>query len=245
LLLTVLVVVLIIDHADSKKANTATVADSAHKVDTSKKLTPVIIEEPHVQHEVIQIPPYPIVFEQVNDDDDVGEDVNEHKVVQADAQVVADPELAKIDAALEAIKDDIISNFHELKRIRGWVESVRKILKAYVEKTLRVEDHIRKLKITNHKLVVKKERLINLKLQLALEKKLEETRNELNSLRTTLYHVQYRHKELSHSRSELEQAINSFQKQIAILRGETKYHDHKVKSFDQRLQEVLNMDTSA
>jgi len=131
-----------------------------------------------------------------------------------------DPELAKLNLALEAVKEDILSTNKQINDERRWVIAVSKIISSYNSKMKRVEAHIIALRKEMKNLYRKKKQIENLKLQKALEAKLKEARAELATLTNSLKHVAVKQGELNKSGRDLRQTIAGIQGQLAKLRGQ-------------------------
>jgi len=131
-----------------------------------------------------------------------------------------DPEIVKLNQALEAVKEDIIANGKQIADERKWVAAVLKITQDYEMKVKRVQDHILELRKTMKTLYEKKKQIENLKLQRALEAKLKQANEELITLQNSLKHVQAKHEELDKSHMDLRSTIASIEAQLAKLKGE-------------------------
>jgi hypothetical protein len=133
-----------------------------------------------------------------------------------------DPEMFKLNQALEAVKEDILSTNKQIGDERKWVIAVNKIIVSYTDKMKRVEDHIIALRKEMKNLYKKKKQIENLKLQKALEAKLKEANEELATLTNSLKHVQVKQGELNKSGSDLKATIAGIKAQLAKLRGKPK-----------------------
>jgi hypothetical protein len=131
-----------------------------------------------------------------------------------------DPEMAKLNLALDAVKEDILSTNKQITDERKWVIAVAKIIASYNDKMKRVEAHIVALRKEMKALYRKKKQIENLKLQKALEAKLREARDELATLTNSLKHVAVKQGELNRSGADLRQTIAGIQSQLAKLRGQ-------------------------
>jgi len=131
-----------------------------------------------------------------------------------------DPEMAKLDLALAAVKEDILSTNKQITDERKWVIAVAKIIASYNDKMKRVEAHIIALRKEMKSLYRKKKQIENLKLQRALEAKLKEAKAELATLTSSLKHVSVKQGELNRSGSDLRLTIAGIQAQLAKLRGQ-------------------------
>jgi len=140
--------------------------------------------------------------------------------VIADSTKPTDPELAKLDLALAAVKEDILSTNKQITDERKWVIAVAKIIASYNDKMKRVEAHIIALRKEMKSLYRKKKQIENLKLQRALEAKLKEAVAELNTLTGSLKHVHTKQGELQKSGSDLRTTIAGIQAQLSKLRGQ-------------------------
>jgi len=131
-----------------------------------------------------------------------------------------DPEMAKLNLALEAVKEDILSTNKQINDERRWVIAVSKIITSYNTKMKRVESHIVTLRKEMKMLYKKKKQIENLKLQRLLEAKLKEARDELATLTNSLKHVATKQSELNKSGADLRMTIAGIQAQLAKLRGQ-------------------------
>jgi len=158
------------------------------------------------------------------------EDEDADAAAQQAAEDESDPEVLKLNTALEAVKEDIYSNAKQIEDERKWVTAVKKIVDQYAEKSSKVQDHIVLLRQEMEKLYKKKKEIENLKLQHALESKLKEANDELSTLQNSLKHVQEKSSELNKSHHDLRSTIASIQSQLAKLKGEDpKLADQEVK----------------
>jgi len=131
-----------------------------------------------------------------------------------------DPEMGKLNLALEAVKEDILATNKQITDERKWVIAVAKIIASYNDKMKRVEGHIVALRKEMKNLYRKKKQIENLKLQKALEAKLKEARDELATLTSSLKHVGLKQSELNKSGRDLRETIAGIQAQLAKLRGQ-------------------------
>jgi hypothetical protein len=140
--------------------------------------------------------------------------------VQAEqAAVDRDPAMVRLNQALEAIRQDILSTNKQIADERKWVAAVGKITSSYEIKMKRVEEHVVELRREMARLYQKKKQLENLKLQHALQGKLKEANDELALLQNSLQHVQLKSTELNKSHKELTSTISSIEQQLSKLRG--------------------------
>jgi len=133
---------------------------------------------------------------------------------------IEDPEMAKLNLALEAVKEDILSTNKQINTERQWVVAVAKIIAQYNEKMKRVEAHIIALRKEMKSLYRKKKQIENLKLQRALQDKLKQARTELTTLTGSLTKVQKKKGQLNKSGADLRVTIAGLQGQLAKLRGQ-------------------------
>jgi len=131
-----------------------------------------------------------------------------------------DPEMGKLNLALAAVKEDILSTNKQINDERKWVIAVAKIIASYNDKMKRVEAHIIALRKEMKQLYKKKKQIENLKLQKALEAKLKEAHDELATLTSSLKHVATKQGELNRSGADLRTTIAGIQAQLARLRGQ-------------------------
>jgi len=147
--------------------------------------------------------------------------------IVADTLKGEDPEMAKLNLALAAVKEDILATNKQITDERKWVIAVAKIIASYNNKMKRVEAHIIALRKEMKSLYRKKKQIENLKLQRALEAKLKEARNELATLSSSLNHVRVKQGELNKSGTDLRATIAGIQAQLAKLRGQRKMRKPK------------------
>jgi len=145
---------------------------------------------------------------------------SEQQQVQAQQAEEADPEMVKLDSALEAVKEDIMTNSKKIADEKKWVKAVTKITASYEEKVKRVEEHIIVLRKEQKKLFTKKKQIENLKLQRRLEAKLRDANDELTALQESLKNVQVKNEELNKSHMDLRATIINIENQLAKLKGE-------------------------
>jgi predicted nucleic acid-binding Zn-ribbon protein len=176
-------------------------------------MTPAIIQNPNagIQNQGVSLPPEPTLAP-VGHSEEAPED--------APAEEETDPEILKLNSALEAVKEDIISNSKQIGEERMWVAAVVKITTSYEEKVQRVRSHIIELRKEMKKLYEKKKQIENLKLQRALEKKLKEAQDELANLQASLGTIKEKNAELNKSHEDLQTTIASIMAQLAKLKGE-------------------------
>jgi len=77
----------------------------------------------------------------------------EQQQTQAQQAEEADPEMVKLDSALEAVKEDIMTNSKKIADEKKWVKAVTKITASYEEKVKRVEEHIIVLRKEQKKII--------------------------------------------------------------------------------------------
>jgi len=140
--------------------------------------------------------------------------------IEASTGKYDDPEMSKLNLALAAVKEDILSTNKQITDERKWVIAVAKIIASYNDKMKRVEAHIIALRKEMKALYRKKKQIENLKLQKALEAKLKEAKDELATLTASMKHVTRKSGELNKSGADLRNTIAGIQAQLAKLRGQ-------------------------
>jgi len=125
----------------------------------------------------------------------------------------------KLDAALNALGEDIIAKSKQIKNEETWVGEVKKIIKLYTQKLKRVVANVKTLREEVRKLYIKKRQIQNLKIQRALEKRMEEAKADLNTLDSKLNLVKTRATEFSRTRNGITSTINSLQSKLNELKG--------------------------
>jgi len=140
-------------------------------------------------------------------------------IVANDISLEEDPEMAKLSAALEAVKEDLVGNSKQISDEKKWVGAVKAITFSYDDKMKRVNDHILALRKEQKKLFDKKKQIENLKLQKRLQSKLVAASEELKTLQNSLDHVQKKSHELNSEHSNLQTTIQKIEVQLTKLQG--------------------------
>jgi len=151
------------------------------------------------------------------------------KTEAQDTENEDDPELLKLNAAHEAVKQDIVTTAKQIQDERRWSAAVNKIIRSYQEKLNRVQGHIVALRREMKKLYQKKKAIENLKLQRALEAKLKEANDNLGVLQNTLKKVEQKRGQLDKSHMDLRTTIAGIEQQLAKLKGEDKKAEEEAK----------------
>jgi len=138
-----------------------------------------------------------------------------------------DPEMAKLSAALEAVKEDIVGNSKQIGDEKKWVGAVKAITSSYDDKMKRVNEHINVLRKEQKKLFDKKKQIENLKLQKRLQNKLSLASDELKTLQNSLEHVQEKSHELKQEHSNLKSTIKKIETQLTKLKGSSAHEKSK------------------
>jgi len=150
--------------------------------------------------------------------------------------------MAKLNLALEAVKEDILSTNKQINDERRWVIAVSKIISSYNTKMKRVESHIISLRKEMKSLYRKKKQIENLKLQRALQAKLKEAKRELKTLTNSLKHVAVKQGQLNKSGRDLRNTIAGIQGQLAKLRGQKLAKKCKTgKRFSRRARKCVSV----
>jgi len=125
----------------------------------------------------------------------------------------------KLDLALDAVKEDIIKKSKQIESESKWVKDVEEIVRTYGTKMDRVKDNINNMRIQVKGLYKKKKQLENLKLQKALEKKLSEAHDDMQTLQSALAHVKSKTEEFTRTRGEVQKTIKDIKRHLDRLRG--------------------------
>jgi len=133
-----------------------------------------------------------------------------------------DPAVMKLNAGLDAVKQNIIQTSKQILDERKWVVAVNKITASYKEKMGHVQDHVVALRREMKKLYQKKKAIENLKLQHALDAKLKEANENLQVLQNTLKKVETKRGQLDKSHMDLRTTISGIESQLSKLKGEDK-----------------------
>jgi len=145
-----------------------------------------------------------------------------------------DPETAKLSAALEAVKEDIVGNSKQIGDEKKWVTAVSAITKSYEEKMKRVNDHVINLRKQQKTLFDKKKQIENLKLQKKLQAKLSLASDELKTLQNSLDHVQEKSSELNKEHGSLKDTIKRIETQLTKLKGDPKKDEKEKEKNDDK-----------
>lgn len=125
----------------------------------------------------------------------------------------------KLDAALNALGEDIIAKSKQIKNEETWVEEVKKIIKLYTKKLKRVVANVKVLREDVRKLYIKKRQIQNLKIQRALEKRVEEAKADLSTLQSKEGILKTRADEFSRTRKGITATIKSLTQKLNELKG--------------------------
>ena len=125
----------------------------------------------------------------------------------------------KLDAALQALGEDIIAKSKQIKNEETWVGEVKKIIKLYGSKLKRVVTNVKTLREEVRKLYIKKRQIQNLKIQRALEKRMEEATADLTTLDSKLDLVKTRATEFSRTRKGITTTIDQLKGKLNELKG--------------------------
>lgn len=125
----------------------------------------------------------------------------------------------KLDAALNALGEDIIAKSKQIKNEETWVEEVKKIIQLYTKKLKRVVSNVKVLREDVRKLYIKKRQIQNLKIQRALEKRVEEAKADLTTLESKEGILKTRADEFSRTRKGISATIASLNAKLNELKG--------------------------
>jgi chromosome segregation ATPase len=125
----------------------------------------------------------------------------------------------KLDAALQALGEDIIAKSKQIKNEETWVGEVKKIIKLYSQKLKRVVGNVKTLREEVRKLYIKKRQIQNLKIQRALEKRMEEADADLKTLDSKLDLVKTRATEFTRTRKGITNTIGQLKSKLNELKG--------------------------
>lgn len=125
----------------------------------------------------------------------------------------------KLELALDAVKEDIIKKSKQIESESKWVKDVEEIVRTYGSKMDRVKENINNMRIAVKGLYKKKKQLENLKLQKALEKKLAEAHDDMQTLQSALAHVKTKTDEFTRTRGEVQKTISDIKRHLDRLRG--------------------------
>jgi prefoldin subunit 5 len=125
----------------------------------------------------------------------------------------------KLELALDAVKEDIIKKSKQIESESKWVKDVEEIVRTYGSKMDRVKENINNMRIAVKGLYKKKKQLENLKLQKALEKKLGEAHDDMQTLQSALAHVKTKTDEFTRTRGEVQKTISDIKRHLDRLRG--------------------------
>lgn len=144
--------------------------------------------------------------------------------VSATAQAVAEPgaflsEDEKLDAALQALGEDIIAKSKQIKNEETWVAEVKKIVTLYTKKLQHVVNNVKNLRKEVRRLYIKKRQIQNLKIQTALTARMKEAQNDLATLDSKLSLVKSRANDFSRTKGGIQKTIKMLQAKLDELKG--------------------------
>jgi len=120
--------------------------------------------------------------------------------------------------ALETIKDEIVFKANNIKKQKEWVKKVHFLVRVYVKKIKRVEDHLRKLIKAARVLLRKKKQIQHMITARKLEKRLKLVRADLDVVHAALQNAKNTEKPWAGRTKEVKQMIGSMEATIRDLR---------------------------
>lgn len=138
----------------------------------------------------------------------------------------------KLELALDAVKEDIIKKSKQIESESKWVKDVEEIVRTYGSKMDRVKENINNMRIEVKGLYKKKKQLENLKLQKALETKLAEAHDDMETLQSALQHVKTKTDEFTRTRGEVQKTISDIKRHLDRLRGKKAKAGKKAEAKD-------------
>lgn len=126
---------------------------------------------------------------------------------------------SKLQVALDAIKEDIITKSRQVTEETAWVTNVKKILAEYTTKLQRVENNIDGVKGDVKALYTKKKQIENLIQQKALQQRLRDAQDDLLTLQKALDHVKTKQNEFSSTKQTIESTMQNIHNQLAKLQN--------------------------
>jgi len=131
-----------------------------------------------------------------------------------------DADSQRLALALEAVKEDIISNSKTITSEKSWVSSVNSIITSYQQKVSRVQAHVTSIRKEQKKLFDTKKQIENLQLQKQLQTQLTSASDEMQTLKNSLTVVQQKSQQLTSEQSTLQSAISQINSQLTKLKGQ-------------------------
>jgi hypothetical protein len=131
-------------------------------------------------------------------------------------------QIAKLKAALQNVKDNIVAKAQQIKSEKHWVGEVTKIITSYVTKTRRVNANIRKLQSEVKELFRKKKQIDNLIMQRKLEDKLKVANKDLQTLQGALHNVKKKQEVFQKSKRDIATTIGAIEAELHKLKGKAK-----------------------
>jgi len=128
----------------------------------------------------------------------------------------------KLDLALDAVSEDIISKSKQTSEENKWINDVKTILLTYNTKVSRVDGNINKLRHQVKELYNKKKLIENLKLQKILQQKLAGAHDDLSKMQSALIHVKSKASEILQSKEDIQKTINGIESELTELKGDKK-----------------------
>jgi len=125
----------------------------------------------------------------------------------------------KLDAALQALGEDIIAKSKQIKNEETWVTEVKKIVTLYTKKLTHVVNNVKNLRGEVRKLYIKKRQIQNLKIQTALSARMKEAEADLKNLDSKLSLVKSRANDFARTRGGITKTINMLKSKLNELKG--------------------------
>jgi len=125
----------------------------------------------------------------------------------------------KLDLALDAVSEDIISKSKQISEENKWVTDVKSILQTYNNKLQRVDNNVNHLRRQVQELYVKKKQIENLKLQKILQSKLADAHDDLSKMQSALLHVKSKATEILQSKEDIQKTISGIESELTELKG--------------------------
>lgn len=125
----------------------------------------------------------------------------------------------KLDAALQALGEDIIAKSKQIKNEETWVGEVKKIVTLYTKKLQHVVTNVKNLRAEVRRLYIKKRQIQNLKIQTALNARMKEAKADLTTLESKLSLVKSRANDFTRTKGGILKTIKMLQSKMDELQG--------------------------
>jgi hypothetical protein len=130
-----------------------------------------------------------------------------------------DAKSRRINEALDAIKNSLVSDGQEYSREKTWAEMVEKMVTEYQTKDQNVRAHMDTLRTKMKQLLTKKRQIENVQSQMMVKAKLQDALSDKETLQEALDTVKAQSETFSSRKKEIADMIDRLNGQLSSLKG--------------------------